>query len=86
MTTEQVKFDVGGMACSFCAESIRAAYERTAGVEDVHVSLAHEEVLVQYDRERVDEVTVKDTLRDLGYTIRDPDKAKRFEQIGRAHV
>ena len=80
MTTEQVTFDIGGMACSFCAESIRTAYERTAGVEDVHVSLAHEEVLVQYDRERVGEVTVRDTLRDLGYTIRDPDKAKRFEQ------
>jgi len=68
------------MACSFCAESIRTAYDRTAGVEDVDVSLAHEEVLVQYDPGQVDEVTVKDTLRDLGYTIRDPDKAKRFEQ------
>jgi len=40
------------------------------------VSLAHEEVLVQYDDAILSEVKVKDTLRDLGYTIRDPDKAK----------
>jgi len=44
------------------------------------VSLAHEEVLVQYDDAILSEVKVKDTLRDLGYTIRDPDKAKRYEQ------
>jgi heavy metal translocating P-type ATPase len=80
MGTTQKQFFVGGMACSFCAESIRKAYARTDGVEDVDVSLAHEEVLVQYDDDQVREVDVTDTLRDLGYTIRDPDKAKRFAE------
>ena len=80
MGTTQKQFNVGGMSCSFCAESIEKAYRRTDGVEDVDVSLAHEEVLVQYDADRIDEVGVKDTLRDLGYTIRDPDKEKRYEQ------
>jgi len=80
MGTTQNQFNVGGMSCSFCAESIEKAYRRTDGVEDVDVSLAHEEVLVQYDADRIGEVEVKDTLRDLGYTIRDPDKEKRYEQ------
>ncbi|WP_123539277.1 heavy metal translocating P-type ATPase [Halosimplex salinum] len=80
MGTTHEQFNVGGMSCSFCAESIKKAYSRTDGVEDVDVSLAHEEVLVQYDDDRLSEVAVKDTLRDLGYTIRDPDKAKRYEQ------
>ncbi|MEF8842340.1 MAG: cation-translocating P-type ATPase [Haloarculaceae archaeon] len=80
MGTTQKQFDVGGMSCSFCAESIEKAYSRTEGVADVDVSLAHEEVLVRYDDEQVSEVEVKDTLRDLGYTIRDPDKAKRYEE------
>jgi Cu+-exporting ATPase len=80
MTTTQVQYDVGGMSCSFCAESIRKAYERTDGVEGVNVSLAHEEVLLEYDEDRMDEVDLKDTLRELGYTIRDPDKTKRYEQ------
>ncbi|MFC4989263.1 heavy metal translocating P-type ATPase [Saliphagus infecundisoli] len=80
MGTTQKQFNVGGMSCSFCAESIEKAYDRTGGVEDVDVSLAHEEVLVQYNDDRISEVEVKDTLRDLGYTIRDPDKEKRYEE------
>jgi len=80
MGTTHDQFNVGGMSCSFCAESIKKAYARTDGVEAVDVSLAHEEVLVEYDGEILSEVEVKDTLRDLGYTIRDPDKAKRYEQ------
>ncbi|PSP56483.1 heavy metal translocating P-type ATPase [Halobacteriales archaeon QH_7_66_36] len=80
MATTQEQFNVGGMACSFCAESIEKAYARTDGVEDVDVSLAHEEVLVRYDDGQLSGVELKDTLRDLGYTIRDPDKQKRFEE------
>ncbi len=76
----QAQFAVGGMACSFCAESIRKAYDRTSGVESVDVSLAHEEVRVEYDADEIAEVALKDTLRDLGYTIRDPDKAQRFAE------
>ena len=80
MGTTHEQFNVGGMSCSFCAESIKKAYNRTDGVEDVDVSLAHEEVLVRYDDSALSEVELKDTLRDLGYTIRDPDKAKRFAE------
>jgi heavy metal translocating P-type ATPase len=80
MAATQVQYNVGGMSCSFCAETINKALERTDGVEDANVSLAHEEVLIQYDDEIVSEVNLKDTLRDLGYTIRDPDKEKRFEE------
>ncbi|MFB6299716.1 MAG: heavy metal translocating P-type ATPase [Halobacteriales archaeon] len=80
MRTAQEQFNVGGMSCSFCADSIKKAYSRTDGVEDVDVSLAHEEVLVRYDDAVLSEVELKDTLHDLGYTIRDPDKTKRFEE------
>ncbi|RDI72611.1 heavy metal translocating P-type ATPase [Halopelagius longus] len=80
MSPADAQYDIGGMSCSFCAESIRKAYERTEGVEEVNVSLAHEEVRVRYDSGALGEVELKDTLRDLGYTIRDPDKQKRFEE------
>jgi Cu+-exporting ATPase len=80
MATTRAQFHVGGMACSFCAESIETAYDRTDGVEAVDVSLAHEEVLVRYDDASLSDVELKDTLRDLGYTIRDPDKRERFEE------
>jgi len=79
MGTTRERFDVGGMSCSFCAESINTAYARTEGVEDVDVSLAHEAVLVEYDEAVLSDVAVKDILRDLGYTIRDPEQKKRYE-------
>ncbi len=80
MSVKQVQYNVGGMGCSFCAETINKAYKRTEGIKDTDVSLAHEEVLVKYDSNVISEVDIKDTLRDLGYTIRDPDKQKRFEE------
>jgi heavy metal translocating P-type ATPase len=80
MANKQVQYNIGGMSCSFCAETINKAYGRTDGVEDVDVSLAHEELRVEYDDEVLSEANVKDVVRDLGYTIRDPDKEKRFEK------
>jgi cation transport ATPase len=80
MANAREQFNIGGMSCSFCAETINKAYDRTDGVEDVDVSLAHEELRVEYDDEVLSEANVKDVVRDLGYTIRDPDKEKRFEE------
>ncbi|RMF67695.1 MAG: cation-translocating P-type ATPase, partial [Calditrichaeota bacterium] len=77
---QKLQIKVGGMACSFCAESIRKAYRRMDAVSDVNVSLAHEEVLIQYDPQGVTETELKDTLRQLGYTVRDPRKVRTFEE------
>jgi cation transport ATPase len=44
---------LGGMHCSLCVESVRRAVLRLPGVRSVHVSIAHEEVLVEYDPGRV---------------------------------
>ena len=80
MANQQVQYDIGGMSCLFCAETMSKAYERTDGVTDVDVSLAHEELLVRYDDEAISDVEIRDVVRDLGYTVRDPDEQKRFEQ------
>ncbi len=78
--TQKLQCKVGGLSCSFCAESVRKAYRRIDAVSDVNVSLAHEEVLIQYDPQRVTEPELKDTLRQLGYTVRDPKKVRTFEE------
>jgi len=78
-TLAQAQLKVGGMSCSFCTESIRKALSRMDGVEAIHVSLAHEEVLVEYDPERGTEEAIKETIRAIGYTVRDPEKVRTFE-------
>ena len=52
---KKLQIKVGGLSCSFCAGSIKKAYSRIEAVKDVKVSLAHEEVLIQYDPEKITE-------------------------------
>ena len=73
----QVK--LGNLHCSFCVSTIERAVGRLEGVEAVSVSLAHEEGLVTYHPERIGAQAIVDTLRDVGYSVRDPRKLDAFE-------
>jgi cation transport ATPase len=77
---EKCQIKIGGMQCSFCVESIRKAYSHMGGVVDVGVSLSHEEALIQYQSEKVSPIQLQDTLRSMGYTVRDPNKVRTFEE------
>ncbi|MEW5985267.1 MAG: cation-translocating P-type ATPase [Chloroflexota bacterium] len=74
----QVK--IGGMSCSFCVASITKALGRVEGVREAKVNLAHEEALIEYNPAAVTPLQLKETLLDLGYTVRDADKVRTFEE------
>ncbi|OGK95703.1 MAG: copper-translocating P-type ATPase [Candidatus Rokubacteria bacterium RIFCSPHIGHO2_02_FULL_73_26] len=80
MALAKLQVKVGGMACSFCVETIKKGLGRTAGVAEVSVSLAHEEALIAYDPSRVTPAALTGTLKSLGYTVRDPHKVRTFEE------
>ncbi len=77
---ETLQLKIGGIGCSFCATSIEKAVCRQIGVDEVHVSIAHEEALVRFRREKTTSTKIKDTLRALGYTIRDPRSVHDAEE------
>ena len=77
---ESLQLKIGGMSCSFCVSTIEKAYRRVAGVRNVHVSLAHEEALVRFDPGKITPEKIRETLRQIGFTVRDPDKVKAFEE------
>ncbi len=77
---EKLQLKIGGMSCSFCVASLTKALERIEGVQDANVNLAHEEALIEYDPAKVTPTQLKDTLLDLGYTVRDADKLRTFEE------
>ncbi len=82
-TTEHIdklQLKIGGMQCSFCVSSIKKALTQMDGVKEAGISLAHEEVLVQYDPDRVAASELRDTLRNMGYTVRDKRKVRGFEE------
>lgn len=80
MSMERLHVKIGGMSCSFCTITIQKAYGRMEGVSGVHVSLAHEEALIEYDPELQTPTELRGVLRQLGYTVRDPDKLRAFEE------
>lgn len=73
---ESIQLKIGGISCSFCTNSIERAVGRMRGVDEVHVSIAHEEALVRFHAGVTSAQKIKDTLRALGYTIRDPRKVE----------
>lgn len=74
------RMKIGGMSCSFCTSTIDKAYSRIDGVYEVGVSLAHEEGLVKYDPSKVTPEQLRRTLEQMGYTYRDPEKVRSFEE------
>lgn len=77
---QRLQLKLGGMSCSFCVASITKALGRMEGVREANVNLAHEEALVDYEPQRVSPMRIKQTLLELGYTVRDADKVRTFEE------
>ncbi|MBI3931678.1 MAG: heavy metal translocating P-type ATPase [Chloroflexi bacterium] len=77
---KKLQVKIGGMQCSFCVETLRQAFLKIEGVKDASISLAHEEALIQYDPARATPQQIKDTLVAMGYTWRDPEKVRSFEE------
>jgi heavy metal translocating P-type ATPase len=77
---DSLQLKIGGMSCSFCSNAIERGLGRERGVEEVHVSLAHEEALVRFRPDVTNETRIKDILRSLGYIVRDPRKVGAFDE------
>ena len=80
VTKAAFRMKIGGMSCSFCTSTIDKAYSRIDGVYEVGVSLAHEEGLVKYNPSKVTPEELRRTLEQIGYTYRDPEKVRSFEE------
>ena len=71
---------IGGMHCSLCTGTLEKALGRQPGVAKVAVSLTHEQALVEYDPAQLRPQDLVDTLRDIGYSARDPAKVRPYEE------
>ena len=76
----RIRACIADMHCSLCTGTIEKALGRHPGVEKVAVSLTHEQVLVEYDPQRVVPQDLLKTLYQMGYTISDPRKLEAFRK------
>ncbi len=78
--TKNLKLKLGGLSCSFCTQNIEKLFKGVAGVKQVSVSLAHSELLAVYYPDKITPRQIKGRIRQLGYKIQDPNKAKSLKQ------
>lgn len=76
----RIRARIGGLHCSLCTGTIEKALGRQRGVDRVAVSLTHEQALVEYDPAVANPQALLQILRDIGYTIHDPNKLRPFEE------
>jgi Cu+-exporting ATPase len=76
----RIRAKIGGLHCSLCTGTIEKALGRRPGVDKVAVSLTHEQALIEYDPTVTAPEELLETLKDIGYTIWDPNKTRSFEE------
>jgi len=76
----RIRARIAGLHCSLCTGTIEKALGRQPGVDQVAVSLTHEQALVDYDPNVIRPEGILGTLRDIGYDLYDPRKLRPFEE------
>lgn len=69
MASEVKTLNVEGMSCSHCENSIKKSVGALNGVDKVEVDLKGKKVTIEFDPEKVNVVTIKDTIEDQGYDV-----------------
>jgi copper chaperone len=65
----EVTFKVPSISCGHCARTIRAALSEAAGVEQVVVDIAAQQVTVAYNPVAIDETEMKAMLAAVDYPV-----------------
>ncbi len=82
----RIRARIGGLHCSLCTGTIEKALGKRPGVDNVAVSLTHEQALIEYDPSVARAEDLLQTLKDIGYTVSDPRKLRPFDEEERALV
>ena len=64
---------VGGMDCASCADDIRKALEKLAGVEEVRVDVVGGKVQVSYAESKLARGDIAGTIRRIGYRVEESE-------------
>ncbi len=76
---KQVVFEVGGMACAFCATTIEQSLSQVKGIEFVKVIMNTSEVILRFDEKEIDHDSVKKRIAKLGYYVFDESEKKHSD-------
>ncbi|MGX7717267.1 heavy metal translocating P-type ATPase [Enterococcus faecalis] len=75
---ESKTFDIEGMSCASCAQTIEKATTKLPGMAKASVNLATEKLSVTYDQTEVTEEEIKEAVSDAGYKAISPAQQRTF--------
>jgi Cu+-exporting ATPase len=84
--SERLVLQVEGMTCSLCCEIIERELRRLDGIVSGRASFAAENVLVDYDIEKVGAGEIRDAVERVGFRIRAAGERTELERIRRVLV
>ncbi|MCX7922286.1 MAG: copper ion binding protein [Clostridia bacterium] len=70
MAIEISNLTVEGMSCSHCENYIKKSVGTLNGVYNVVVDIKSKKVSIEYDTDKVEIQTIKDTIEDQGYKVK----------------
>ncbi|MBO3075973.1 copper-translocating P-type ATPase [Mammaliicoccus vitulinus] len=74
--TEKVDLDIYGMTCAACSSRIEKVLNRQEGVEKASVNLTTEQANVEYNPELIDEKSIIDKIKKIGYDAKSQNDSK----------
>jgi Cu2+-exporting ATPase len=69
METVKEKFDIEGMTCASCANSIESILSHVEGVQSAEVNFADSSVLVAFDPDVASAKSMQDAVKSIGYGL-----------------
>lgn len=73
---KNISFDIGGMTCASCAQTIENTLNRVEGIYEASVNIATEKGKVKYDSSVINKDRLKDLVSNTGYEIKSFDDEK----------
>lgn len=65
---KKVKFDIQGMTCSSCSAHVERAVNKLLGVKSVNVNLLSNNMVVEYDEQKIDNTAIIKAVKNAGYS------------------
>lgn len=79
---EAKTFDIEGMTCASCAQTVEKAAGKLSGVSKATVNLATEKLSVEYDESQLSEKEIQKAVADAGYEALSNNQQRTFDIEG----
>lgn len=85
-SSEVYGFEITGMNCTGCANSIKTYLQNLEGINNVEINFASEFGEVSFDHSKISKEKIKREINNLGYEISSEDEEYEFEQLKTAQL